>query len=161
MKSINDEVFGCLKYDCYWERVYLITMFNRKIDIYLSVTGEEDEEIEEAQRNAFLYFEANKESIIKNAEEELLKYYIQNYEEFADGINEEKLREVLPRISTVKELGKIIEPTMIKFPYSFGSNMNKFGILFGCEWDDEGGIAIRFENQKIVEIGPDDIMLGL
>lgn len=161
MKSIEDKVFGHLKYDCDWERMYSITMFNKETEVYLSITGEEDEEIQETQRNAFLQFEANKNRIIKNSEEKLFEYYIQNYEKLVDKVSDDKIEEVLPKISTIEELGKIIEPTMIVFQRNFDNNINKFGIALGCEWDDEAGLGIKFKNGDIVEVGPDDIILGL
>lgn len=161
MKSIEDKVFGFLKYDCDWERMYSITMFGKEIDVYLSVTGEEDEEIQDTQRSAFLQFEDNKNRIIKSSEEKLLEYYIENYEKIANMISDDKIEKVLPKVSTIEELGKIMEPTMIVFQRNYDHNINKFGIALGCEWDDEAGIGIKFKNGEIVAIGSDDIILGL
>lgn len=161
MKSIEDKVFGLLKYDCDWERMYSITMFNKETDVYLSVTGEKDEEIQDTQRSAFLQFEDNKNRIIKDSEEKLLEYYVQNYEKLANRISNDKIEEVLPKVSTIEELGKIMEPTMIVFQRNYDHNINKFGIALGCEWDDEAGMGIKFKNGEIVEVGSDDIILGL
>lgn len=161
MEMIEDKVFGYLKYDYDWERVYSITMFNRETDIYLSITGDEDEEIQDTQRNAFLQFQANKDKILNDSEEKLLEYYIQNYDQLAYRLNDDRIEEVLPRVSTIEELGKIMEPTMLVFQRNFDTNINKFGIALGCKWDDEAGIGIRFKNGEIVEIGSDDIILGL
>lgn len=156
MKKIEDKVFGNLRYDCNWEKVYPITMFGIKEDVILYVSGQEDEEIEDAQRNAFIYFETNKGEIIREVEEKLLDYYKKNYQKNYDYLSEtisiEEIEEVLPKVSRVEELGKIMQVTAIKFPYSFGYEANAVNIIIGCEWKDEEecGVGVQIENGEIV-----------
>lgn len=154
----QDEIFGTLQYECNWETIYTINIFNRKIDVILSVEGEEDEEIEEGQKNSFIDFEKNIDAIIIDVEYKLFEYYKKNYMEFKEGIDEEFWEQKVPDIKEKEELGNYVKPYMIRFPYTFDRNVKVYGIIFDCPWEDEAGIAVKFKNGQI-EVGFDDIIL--
>lgn len=47
---------------------------------------------------------------------------------------------------------------MIHLPYTLGKNIKVYDVLFDCPWDEEAGVAVKFEDNKI-EVGSDDIIL--
>jgi hypothetical protein len=53
----------------------------------------------------------------------------------------------------------LIELNQIIFPYSFGEDIRKVGLLLNCTWEPEHGLALKFENEMVVEVGYQDIVL--
>lgn len=154
----HDEILGTLEYGVNWEKPYTIKIFNNEVEVVLSIEGEEDDEIEAGQKESFLQFYNNIEAVMFDAEYKLFEYYKNNFSIFRERINEELRDTMIPLIRSKDELGNFVKPYMIRFPYTFGKDIKVFGILFDCPWDDEAGVAVKFENDRI-SVGKDDIIL--
>lgn len=83
----------------------------------------------------------------------MVDQYWENREYVLECLVDEDPNVVVPEISGPRDLKKLcgIVAVHIKEPDSSGSH--RFGIEFGCNWEDEHGAGVRFENLKVIEEG--------
>lgn len=156
----KDELFGEIVYEDLWIGTTEITMFEKKRKILLNIYGEENEEITPNQRDAFSKFQANMINIVKESEHEIFNYYLENFEDYrAMQSDSEKVEKIAPKISSIEELGKLVTPTCLLIRYDFEDGVRRVGILCDCTWEPEHGLGISIEDEKVVEIGLQDIVL--
>ena len=60
-------------------------------------------------------------------------------------------------ISSQDEVSKAVKLVGVTFPYA--RTRATFGFHFTCDWDEEHGLAIKFEDGELAEVGPQDILL--
>lgn len=98
--------------------------------------------------------------IVKEAEYEIFKYYLESFEDYrAMYSNNEELEMIAPQISSIEELGKLVSPTNLLIRYDFEDGIRRVGVLCDCTWEPEHGLAVSIENEKVIEIGFQDIVL--
>ena len=95
---------------------------------------------------------------MSEAENEIFKYYQEVCPEYRDKL-EDSADEFAPIISGREEVAKLVELTQIIFPYSFGKDIKRVGLLLNCTWEPEHGLAVKFVNEEIVKVGYQDIVL--
>ncbi|NPC93703.1 hypothetical protein HOO54_16050 [Bacillus sp. WMMC1349] len=135
-------------------------MFDKKRKILLNIYGEENEEITQNQRDAFSQFHASMPIVIKESEEEVFKYYLENFEDHrAMQSDSEEVEKNAPTISSIEELGKLVTLTCLLIRYDFEDGVRRVGILCDCTWEPEHGLGISIENEKVIEVGLQDIVL--
>jgi hypothetical protein len=158
MKEINHDIFGRITFDYSWEREQEINFFGKKSLITLVINGEEDTDFEQSQINSFINFMANKNKYLAEAEKEIFKYYQEVCPEYRDRLGD-TADEFAPIVSSNEEIGNLAELTQIIFPYSFGKETRKVGLLLNCTWEPEHGLAVKFVNEEITKVGYQDIVL--
>jgi hypothetical protein len=158
VNEINHEVLGKIKFDYSWEGEKKVSFFGKNRLITLIINGEEDGDFEQSQIDAFVKFFNDKEKLLLEAEDEIYKYYQDVCLDYRDRL-EDSADEFAPSISNKKEIANLVELNQIIFPYAFGKNVRKVGLLLNCTWEPEHGLAVKFENEKIVEVGYQDIVL--
>ncbi|WP_231869699.1 DUF6985 domain-containing protein [Paenibacillus riograndensis] len=137
------------------EKNILITMFGHEKLLALSI----DAEFEDAQIIAYKFFFRNMNELLMNAEDEILKYYLEVIEEYRERLGEKFADKMAPVISNKEELSKLIEPKRLLFPMVFDERVRQVGLLLESTWEPEHGLAVKFEDEKIVEVGYQDIVL--
>ncbi|AJS61116.1 DUF6985 domain-containing protein [Paenibacillus sp. IHBB 10380] len=156
----KDELFGEIVYEDLWIGTTEITMFGKNPKILLNIYGEENEEITPNQRDAFSQFKANITNIVKESEDEIFKYYLENFEDYrAMQSDSEEVEKIAPKISSIEELGKLVTPTCLLIRYDFDDGIRRVGILCDCTWEREHGLGISIEDEKVLEVGLQDIVL--
>jgi hypothetical protein len=159
-KKTTDPVFGDLTRSVtdLWERKISIRLFGRDHSVSLFVNIDEDEGLKKSQIRAYETFTQNAEQLLSNAEVALLDYYQSVCDEYRDqlGVTARKHPKV-PLITKVEELAKLVEPEAVVFRY--GHSRPTFGLLLKCTWEEEHGVAVKFVNDKIIEVGFQDIVL--
>ncbi|APC40306.1 DUF6985 domain-containing protein [Clostridium estertheticum] len=158
MKKIVDSVFGELKYELGWRKIYNINIFGCNNDVILIVDGEENREIMEEQREIFLEFDKNKKKFLNIAEENLFKYYVNNLDEIRDYIDKSEWDDLAPQITNRNQLSRILTPCEVIIPNFMEEGSVVFAIAFNNTWQEEHTLVIKFENDSI-EIGSEDIIL--
>ncbi|QQZ59711.1 hypothetical protein JI735_24325 [Paenibacillus sonchi] len=159
MSQIEHQVFGLLNYDYGWKKNIVITMFGHEKLLTLSIDADIDAEFEDAQIIAYKFFFRNMNELLMNAEDEILKYYLEVIEEYRERLGEKFADKMAPVISSKEELSKLIEPKRLLFPMVFDERVRQVGLLLECTWEPEHGLAVKFEDEKIVEVGYQDIVL--
>lgn len=157
--KIIDEVFGELEYDDGWNREYNIFIFNQNRKVILFIENYDENYPEKEQKKSFLHFEKNIKAIICDTEYRLFEYYRNNLHEIRETINKNLWDSLAPELDDISKFKNLVKPTMIYIPQSFGDEDNiVYGIIFSCVWENECGIAVKFQNHEVT-VGTDDIIL--
>jgi hypothetical protein len=156
---MNDPVLGELAYESDWRRSHEYRLFGRTFQITLVVPCDEGAEIEPAQIEAFLRFEAIRDQTPDLVVSAVLDYYLGIVDERREMAGAGLADKVAPLIATAEQLAPLIKPTELLIQQTLGSNKRVVGLLFDCCWDTSLGLAVKFVNESIEEVGPQDIVL--
>ncbi|PEA81204.1 DUF6985 domain-containing protein [Bacillus pseudomycoides] len=151
---INDEVFGELDYQYIWLGYRTVKFLGKDIEIALLVGGTEDGEFDEGQYAAYNSLIHNWEQIQHSILHSILDYYKQKRHELGYDV---AFNEEYPLIETVDQLIEHIILVGISVPYDFLREGRDIGISFDCSWDEENGLGVRLINEKVDEIGYQDV----
>ncbi len=157
MEEINDSVFGLLKYEDYWTKAGTINIFGKDEQVKIIIVADEEPEFEDSQREAYTEFFKQKDNLAKDSEKALFDYYKSILQEYRDRLGDDA-DSLLPILSNQEELSKLVKVTDIYFPETYAEEIRIVGILFNCTWTDKG-LAVKFENEKVVKVGIQDIIL--
>lgn len=158
-KRMNHDVFGELYYDYGWYKEIELNLFGKLQKMELIIENEEDEQFEEIQIEAYKKFIQNKDELLKRCEEETYKYYQEVISDYRDRFRDEVKDKLAPIIKGQVDLNSLIEPKQLLFPMVFGREIREFGILCECTWEIEHGLAIKYQNEEVVEVGYQDIII--
>jgi hypothetical protein len=159
MQRLQDDVFGDLDYQYGWTRPYTYPLFGDLINVKLIVPCDVGAEIEEEQREAFLIFDKKKSQLMLLAEQSLFDYYQRICDEYRSIVGAELCDMRCPKIENSLQLKSLIRPTEIVIQQSFGTGDRVVGVLFQCTWEPELGLAVKFVNEEVEEVGTQDIVL--
>ncbi|MDG5471403.1 hypothetical protein P6709_06565 [Jeotgalibacillus sp. ET6] len=159
METIKHETFGELAYNYGWKRDHNITLFGHEKTVILNIEAEDDAEFEDAQVNAYHTFFNDKERLLNLAEGAIFNYYLAVYEDYRQRLGEKFADKMAPILSTKDEIAHIVEPKQLIFPMIFDEDVRQVGLLLECTWEPEHGLAVKFEDEEIVEVGFQDIVL--
>ncbi len=119
-----------------------MNLWNRDFELYISYSCYPGEEITDVQKNAAQEF-CKDTSIADDALDELKKYV-------------EKTSDTVVKANEIENIFKYVMPKSIFIPRT---NSKMVAIICNYKFDMENGIAVVFENGKLKEIGPQDIIL--
>lgn len=154
--TINDEVFGELDYQYTWVGYKTIKFFGKDIEIALLVGGTEDGEFDEGQYVAYSSLMDNWEQIQHNILQLIFDYYKQKRQELGYDV---AFNKDYPLIETVNQLTEHITLVGISVPYDFLREGRDIGVSFDCTWDEENGLGVRLINEKVDEVGYQDVAI--
>jgi hypothetical protein len=140
---------GCI-HTLYSEKHYSVT---------LVVPCDKGGEIEPAQREAFTKFERAKDRLTSAAASAAYDYYLKIADEVRERVGPESADQIAPVIEKIDDLASIVTPTEFLVQQSYESDARIIGLLFDCSWEPSLGLAVKFENEHIVEVGTQDIVL--
>jgi hypothetical protein len=107
---------------------------------------DDDEGLEQKQIRAFQQYREGSSQLLREAEKSMLAYYQSVCEDYG-----------APSISSVAQFARLIQPESLYFPYV--RPRPTFGLLCQCTWEPEHGLAVKFVNGKVTEVGFQDIVL--
>lgn len=158
MNLIKDEAFGELRFEHLWVRDYRLQLFGREHPVRLVVEGDEGAPVEQAQREAYRRFEKRKDQLLKQAEDALFAHYQEVAPECRARFGR-SADELAPVLRDKQELARLVRPKEILFQESSEPDRRVVGILLECSWEPELGLAVKFVNEAVDEVGPQDIVL--
>ncbi|MEB3052687.1 DUF2004 domain-containing protein [Bacillus pseudomycoides] len=153
---INDVVFGELEYTYGWVKYITIEFCGKEAEIALMVKGEEDGKFDEEQYTAYNSLVQNWEQLQPGFLQAILDYYKQERQELGYDI---EFNENYPHIETTDQLLEMITLVGIVVPYGDIYEERDIGITFDCTWDTENGLGIRLLNEKVTEVGYQDVAI--
>ena len=154
--TINDETFGELDYQYQWVGYRTIEFLGKNAEIALLIGGEEDGEFEEGQYVAYNSLMDNWEQVQYSILQPILEYYKQKRQELGYDVS---MNEDYPFIDTIDQLTEHITLVGITVPYDFLRDGRDIGVSFDCTWDDENGLGVRLINEKVKEVGYQDVAI--
>lgn len=154
--KIKDAVFGELEYDYVWSKDITINFFGDETEISLMVKGDEDGKFDEEQYLAYQALMQNWEDLQPSLLEPILDYYQQKRHELGYDI---ALNENYPFVETTDQLLDMLSLDGIVVPYGDIREGRDIGILFSCTWDEENGLGLRLLDEKVIEVGYQDVAI--
>jgi|GEM_PF-2700914 len=158
--KVIDPIAGELQFDHGWCRQFEVEFLGATQFAVLCFSGDPHVPLEGAQRSAYAHFFADRERLLCDASTALLRHCLSIRLEIQERASNEQARGVAAEMSDELHLRELVELKEIFFPESFGSASRVFGLILDCDWDPSLGIGIRFEDEALVEIGPQDIVLS-
>lgn len=144
--SINDAVFGEMKYKHRWYKNAEINLFGREWNITIAAKAYSGKAITDEHRSSYQWYKANFESVSKKISEMIIGYINDNCEELS------AVWFGARRIGSASELSGIVTPTSLLIKQDGTAIM-----LFNCIWDKEHGIGVQIYPEYL--IGSQDIYL--
>ena len=159
MDFLKDDELGEFTYSYGWVREYTIQLFGDDVNVQLVIPCDEGDDIEEAQRAAFLAFDANKDAFATQAECAIFDHYLTVCGGCRARFGVEFADKLAPLISEMTQIKGLVKATQVVVQQTFGTGDRVVGLIFICSWEPELGLAVRFVNEHIDEVGPQDIFL--
>lgn len=153
---INDSIFGELEYNYIWSKDIIIDFLGKETEINLMINGDEDGEFEEEQYIAYNSLMKNWSCLQEDILESILEYYKAKRHELGYDIEG---NEKYPLIETIEKLLQNITLVGIVIPYSGAYEGKECGVIFDCTWDYENGIGICLVDEKVIEVGYQDVVI--
>lgn len=159
LNEINHKVFGNIKYDYGWIKESEIYCWGKKRVMQIVIDAEEDADFESNQEEAYEIFFNNYNNLMSEAEKAVFKYYQEVCPDYRDRLSDRDKDKIAPIITSEKDIVSLVKPKQILFPMTFDEKVREVGIILDCTWEIEHGLAIKFQNEEIVEVGYQDIVL--
>lgn len=154
--AINDSIFGELEYSYIWSKDTTINFWGRETEITLMIKGDEDGKFDEEQYIAYKSLMQNWEQLQQDFLQSILDYYKHKRHELGYDI---EFNENYPLIETIDKLLENIILVGIVVPYAGSFEGRDIGIIFDCTWDIENGLGICVVNEKVIEVGYQDVAI--
>ncbi|KOO44337.1 DUF6985 domain-containing protein [Priestia koreensis] len=154
--NINDPIFGELEYEYGWVKDLTVYFFGRECEISLMVDGEENGEFSDEQYAAYQALMLNWAYLQQNLLQSIVEYYKQKRHELGYDI---EVNDHYPPIETQDQLIEMITLDGIVVPYADIFDERDIGMTFNCTWDIENGVGIRLLNEKVAQIGYQDVAI--
>ena len=154
-----DETFGDIEYDYGWVGTFSYHVLGQDAKIKLFVPCDDGDDIENTQRQAFERFGTSKERLSRLAEQAIFEYYVGIVDEYRERLGPEFRDRMAPVIFYPAQLSALVRPTEIVVQQTFGSQERIVGLLFDCTWEPSLGLAVKFVDETINEVGTQDIVL--
>lgn len=154
--TLNDSVFGELDYQDQWVGYRTVKFLEKETDIVLLVAGEEDGEFDEGQYEAYHSLKEKWEQVQYYILQPILDYYKQKRHELGYDVS---MNEAYPFIETIHQLIEQLTLVGITIPYDFLREGRDLGLSFDCTWDEENGLGVRLINEKVEEVGYQDVAM--
>lgn len=153
---INDDVFGELEYNYGWTKYTTIDFYGKEFEIALMVSGEKDGKFDKEQYEAYRRLIKDWKSMQDCFLKTILNYYKETRHELGYDV---VLDENYPLIETTDQLFDRIKLVGINIPYARNLEGRYAGLMFDCTWDEENGVGILLIDEKINEIGYQDVAI--
>lgn len=154
--KINDAVFGNLEYDFVWSRNATVDFLGSEVEIALIVKGDEEGQFDEEQYLAYTSLMQNWEHLQQSFLHPILDYYKQERHELGYDI---EVNEHYPLVETTDQILELISLDGIVVPYAGIFEGRDIGLTFNCTWDIENGLGLRLLNERVIEVGYQDVAI--
>ena len=154
--KINDPVFGEIEYDFVWSKDTTINFFGNEVEIALMVKGDETGQFDEEQYVAYTSLMQNWEHLQQSFLQPILDYYKQERHELGYDI---EANENYPLVETTDQILEMISLDGIVVSYADVFEGRDIGLTFNCTWDIENGLGLSLLNEKVDEVGYQDVAI--
>lgn len=159
MSTLIDGVVGTLEYDYGWCRATVVEFLGENCAVKIVFAGDEDRPLDDGQRDAFVEFWSSNKKLMLEAEASILRHYQMIRSDVLARLSEGDATRIAPLAIRASDLRGIVRLETIFFPEDFGGGKRVAGLLADCSWDPGLGLAVRFEDERVVDVGPQDIVL--
>ena len=158
--ELNHHIFGKIKFNYGWTRDMTVTIFGEQYVLEIIIDADDDGKFEVNQERAYIFFKEHLDEIVKEANCAIVSYYNREISNIVSGYTHtDEKQYFLDKIGDKEQIYSLLKLKQIMFPLTFDENVEEFGFLCDCDWDKENGLAIKFTNGVLSEIGSQDILL--
>lgn len=158
---MNDFDFSKFNFDNSWFLTLNVNFIGKQCSIKIIVDGEPDiEEFETEQVQVLNFLKDNLNELLLQVEIKIFDYYQINQQEFSSHFPNSKRMESTPILSSLSELGNLLNFESIIVPFCFDPGSIEFGLAFDCSWDPSHGLGVLYKNFQFSKIGTFDIING-
>ncbi|MDG5471428.1 DUF2004 domain-containing protein [Jeotgalibacillus sp. ET6] len=154
--TIKDEIFGEIEYELGWSKVINLDFLGNLTEVNLLIDGEVDGQFDKGQYAAFQSLMKKWNDIQKQLVPSILAYYRQKRNDLGFDI---EVSENYPSVEAADELLTMITIDGIVIPYADIFDGRDIRITFQCTWDEENGLGVRLLNEKVADIGFQDVAM--
>ncbi|ART70530.1 hypothetical protein BTO20_20070 [Mycobacterium dioxanotrophicus] len=141
-----------------WAGVYSYPFLGKDVTVPMELGGDEGEPVDPIQREAVRLYTEHKIDLSNQADDAIFAYYNERLPElraqFGDSADT-----LMPVLADKSSLAQLVTPTAFFVREPVVSDDRVIGLLSNCTWDPSHGLAVKLVNEKIVEVGPQDIVL--
>lgn len=157
-----DPVLGTVTYteERGWLGSFTFPFLGRDVTVPLVLGGwDEADPIEPLQKDAVQQFNARKHELGALADDALYAHYRERLPELREQFGE-SADQLMPIVDNKVSLAGMITPTTFFVPLPGRDSVDReLGPLYDCTWAPELGLAVKFVNEAVVEVGPQNIIL--
>lgn len=155
-----DPVLGEIEYNSAvgWAGTYTYPFLGTEVTVPLELGGDEGEPVDPIQRDAVQRFTEDKASLSAQADSAIFAYYNERLPELREQFGD-SADNLMPVLNDKSGLARLVTPTAFFVREPVASDDRVIGLLSNCTWDPGHGLAVKIVNEKIVEVGPQDIVL--
>ena len=157
--KINDKVFGELEYNYGWVKDTTVEFYGKEAEIALMVKGNEDGVFSEKQYSSYNLLMQNWEQVQQIILPAILDYYKEKRYELGYDDEDDKNDENYPLIETTEQLLEKINLVGICVLRAKSLEGRHIGLTFDCTWDTENGLGILLIDEKVDEVGYQDVAI--
>ncbi|GIU52337.1 hypothetical protein TUM4438_44780 [Shewanella sairae] len=103
--------------------------------------------------NVVSWIEKNALDVLNKSLESFVEQYWYMRDLVIESLIDEKPDDVVPQISTYKDLSRLCGIVAVHIKGSGTMDIPRFGIEFGCNWEEEHGAGANFKGLDLVETG--------
>ncbi|ART70529.1 hypothetical protein BTO20_20065 [Mycobacterium dioxanotrophicus] len=159
---MTDTVLGAIAYSepGGWEGTYTILFVGREVTVRMALGGwDEADRVEPVQRDAVEQFSARRAELCAQADDALYAEYLRRQPELREQFGDDADR-LMPIIDGMEGLSDLVTPDFFQVPLPRrGSTDRVVALTYNCSWDVELGLAVKFVNEAVAEVGPQNIVL--
>lgn len=156
-----DPVFGDIVYTDAggWEGLYTYPFLGQEVTVRLAFWADSaDEPINPIQREAMRLFNQRRDELCILAEDALFGHYRERLPELREQFGP-SADELMPIAGDKQGLRTMVTPTTLFVRDPFFSEDRVIGLLYECTWAPELGLAVKFVDETLDDVGPQDIVI--
>jgi hypothetical protein len=135
------------------------SIFGSDYNVSVLISCWDNEEIIPCQLQAYQEFMSSVSEITASIETAIFKHFMDEAPAVRERVGPPSSAEIAPEIFKPQDLAKIAQPTDLLIIRPLSDPKRIVGLLFDCVWEPDLGLAIRIEDEEIIEVGPQDIVL--
>ncbi|HEX7850405.1 MAG TPA: hypothetical protein VF485_11805 [Sphingomonas sp.] len=157
---MRDALFGDIEYEfgwvgqCAWPFLGVVSVTR------LIIPCDEGAEISAGQRLAYAAFEQRKAEMCNAAENAIFAYYRENLSDLRARFGPQFADQWAPEIASAEDLSRLVTASEVIIQESFRKPPERVvGLLFDCAWEPSLGLAVKFVDERLNDVGTQDIVL--
>ncbi len=149
-----NKVFGEIEYEYGWNGSVKMNCFGNEQSVDIVISGEKENEFEQWQYDSFEFFINNWKKIQEEVKISIYEYYCQLRSElgYDDNSNID-----FPDVDNADDIVRMIQIDALVIPVPGIYEERCVNLALSCSWDEENGVGIRIINEKVDEVGYQDI----
>ncbi len=157
---MKDALLGEIEYEFGWIGRCTLPFLGSIASTRLMIPCDEGCEISMVQREAYAAFKQQKVQMCEVAEDAIFAHYRKCLPDLRNRFGLQFADQWAPEVSNATDLSRLVRPTNVVIQQSFSEPSERvIGFLFDCTWEPTLGLAVKFVDERLSDVGTQDIVL--